>query len=300
MMKGRQPLITSIEKISLFKNRSQSIDCYDLKRQLFLLGIIIDIKTGHLSYINEFEPYPYDFDELVVIRHGETWGNCGQITSDGKVDKSATIDKEKRIFQGNVDSEINQLTEHGKQQAIDAAQKMKDEFLSKGWIPDVILHSPLTRAYQTGLPFVKQNGFEDRYVMNENIREMSFGAYENRRVCDIDPKDPCHSFYKDQNALIKKSSPQQDAEHFCDVILRAHQVLLQLQKNYPRKKILMFSHSMFGAACRILLGKGQKIKDEDKDHLAFDGQSYTMPHATPFPLYKAQSIEDHLKPSIRY
>lgn len=46
----------------------------------------------------------------------------------------------------------------------------------------------------------------------------------------------------------------------------------------------MFSHSMFGAACQILLGQG-KINFPEK-YLAFDGKSaagfsYTMPNAEP-------------------
>ena len=32
---------------------------------------------------------------------------------------------------------------------------------------------------------------------------MSFGEWENKRVCDFNDEHPCHSFYRNQNALIK-------------------------------------------------------------------------------------------------
>ena len=54
---------------------------------------------------------------------------------------------------------------------------------------------------------------------------------------------------------------------------------------YAKKKILIFSHSMWGAACCILLGHGKKV--EHGNYLAFDGKHkngtpYSLVHATPF------------------
>jgi hypothetical protein len=48
---------------------------------------------------------------------------------------------------------------------------------------------------------------------------------------------------------------------------------------------------MFGAACLMLLGRGQKI--ENGNYLAFDGKKkdgsyYTLPHATPVYLNESQ------------
>ena len=257
----------------------------DIKHHKYLqkLGIVLNVKTGHLVYGKNFEHIKLDL-ELAFVRHGETLGNCGQSTADGKVDislvKSNIKNSELRIFQGDVDTEINQLTTLGKQQAKLAATQLESEFLSNGWIPDIILHSPLSRAKETGLPFVTRNNFQDIYIPHNGIREMSFGSWDNRRVCDLSPKDPCHSFYRNQNSLVRS----RNGESFCDVLQRAHRTLIELNEQYPNKKIIMFSHSMFGAACCILLGKGQTI--ENGKHLAFDGKRangeyYTMPHATP-------------------
>ena len=67
--------------------------------------------------------------------------------------------------------------------------------------------------------------------------------------------------------------------------MRAYNILTGLNDLYSGKRVLMFSHSMFGAACCILLGKGQNF--ENSPYLAFDGKKkdgtyYTMPHTTPF------------------
>lgn len=254
-----------------------------LQDKLKELGILLDPATGHVLYQADFQPLDLNNAEVVFVRHGETYGNCGQSTAEGKIDNNLVSlgikDKEhKRIFQGNVDEEINQLTEHGKKQAQEVAVKLKKDLLDKEWIPYKILVSPLTRAKDTALPFVQQNKFEDRYVECKQITEMAFGTVDNRRICDIPLEDPCHSFYLNQDALVK--NPQ--GENFCEVLLRANSFLQELKANYAGKRILIFSHSMFGAACCILLGKGQKI--ENDNYLAFDGANYTMPNATPFPL----------------
>jgi broad specificity phosphatase PhoE len=134
--------------------------------------------------------------------------------------------------------------------------------------------------------------FAARCILDERIKEMSFGAWDNRRVCDIKSDDACHLFYRNQHALVKQSGRNgnnlpQPSENFCEVLLRAHEVLMDLNKSHAGKKIVMFSHSMFGAACCILLGKGQTF--ENGNYLAFDGKrsdgtSYTINHATPIAL----------------
>lgn len=283
-----QPLIRSINFFS---------DPLIIKKKIMLsffnkIGININLNKGQLSYQRNFEPMHLNF-ELVFIRHGETYGNAGFSTQNGEIDLNAVKlgnrCHEKRIFQGNVDEPINQLTDLGKQQAVAAANQLFDQH----WIPDIIFHSPLKRAKDTGLPFVellKKNNISCEYRECPNIRELSFGAWENRRVCDMPIKHPCHQFYQMQNALIKEDGDNIhgnfcEAESFYQVLLRAYETLNQFNEQYHGKKILMYSHSMFGAACCILMGKGKVI--ENGHYLAFDGKkrdgsSYTMPNATPF------------------
>lgn len=265
--------------------KSYSKDDIEHHNYLQSLGIILNVQTGHLFYSHSFASMKLKLN-LIFVRHGATYGNCGQSTEDGKIDhslvNSGIKNNDQRIFQGDVDTEINQLTSLGKRQAEEAATKL-EEILKHGWIPDIIFYSPLTRAKETGLPFVTRNNFNDIYIPNNKIKEMSFGSWDNRRVCDLNSTDPCHSFYQNQNALVKSS--EGNGESFCDVLQRAHKTLLELNDKYSGKNIIMFSHSMFGAACCILLGKGQTI--ENGKYLAFDGKRtngeyYTMPHGTPF------------------
>lgn len=257
------------------------------------IGIDVDLKSGHLFYQDDFKPFPLSFD-LIFVRHGETYGNCGQATADGKIDQTCVLenktDKEKRIFQGQVDSEINQLTENGKKEAVEVAEKL-EEIVKSQWkrVPDLILVSPLSRARNTAAPFIDRNKLHHLLKIETNIIEMSFGGWENRRVCDLPPDNAAHRFYQDQNAMVKYSgingnNAYQKGETFLNVLLRAKKITSYLNSNYPDKKVIMFSHSMFGAAMKILLGHGSCL--ENQSYLAFDGKNskgnyYTLPHATP-------------------
>jgi len=258
--------------------------------QIHNIGIVLHPETGHLFYHPGFQPLALNF-ELIFIRHGETFGNCGQSTSDGKIDNNLVLsgikNKNYRVFQGNVDTEINQLTQKGQQQAQEAAKMLERGYLATGWIPDVIYHSPLRRARETGMPFVKQYRFEKIYYPLDGICEMSFGNWENKRICDFKPDAPCHLLYCQQNALVKdmKNDYLPESENFYDVLTRAYYTLSELNQKHQGARIIFFSHSMFGAACCILTGHGQQI--ENDKYLAFDGRRsnseyYTMPHAVPF------------------
>lgn len=273
---------------SSFLNNSNLLN---LKAEMNRLGIDLDVQTGHISYKDNFIPIELYYD-LVFIRHGETYGNCGQSSEDGSINYFAVEHKikdvGKRIFQGFVDETINQLTQEGKDQAVRAANQLDSQFIKRGWLPDFIISSPLRRAKDTAKPFIQIRNMRDNFIIDNDIREMNFGAWENKRVCDFDPEDACHSFYLSQNALIKSNG---EAENFCEVVSRAHKVLLKFNEMYSGKKLVMYSHSMFGAACYILCGKGQYF--DNKNYLAFDGKnsdglSYTIPNATPFILNEVE------------
>ena len=96
------------------------INMHKYKDQLSRIGIELDAESGHLYYTRDFVPLKLEF-ELVFVRHGETYGNCGQSTAAGRIDlelvrKGVKI-SENRIYQGNVDSQINQLTQYVREQA---------------------------------------------------------------------------------------------------------------------------------------------------------------------------------------
>lgn len=248
-------------------------------------------KNGQLFYQQSFKPLTLNY-QLLFVRHGETFGNCGQATKNAQIDLNLVSTNKKssltRVFQGQVDYEINQLTDHGKQQAI-ALSKHLDQLKNKHfWQPDHIYHSPLKRAKETAAPFVNEANLHDCFEPLETIAEMSFGAWDNRRVCDLPINEQCHAFYKEQNALVKKTGLNgngdfQHGECFLEVLLRAKKTLLGLN-HFSHKTIIMFSHSIFGAACMILLDRG--FLHELHGHIAFDGEkkdgsSYCLPNAMP-------------------
>lgn len=271
---------------TLWKDK-RSKTAQELKDQLAAIGLELEIETGHLFYSAQFKPLIVQC-ELIFVCHGETFGNAGQSTSNGEIDyelvKNNIKNSEKRIYEGDMDNEINQLTEVGLKQAQGIAEKLNSYFLKKDWEPNIILISPLKRAVDTASSFIEKNNFQGISFIHEDIKEISFGSWNNRRVCDMHPDNPCHLFYRKQHALVKDLT-RPSAENFCDILLRAYRVLREFNNHYPNKRILMFSHVMFGTACCVLLGKGQKI--ENGGYLAFDGRRkdgtyYTIGSATPF------------------
>ncbi len=76
---------------------------------------------------------------------------------------------EKGIFQGRLDSDLTPL---GFVQARLVAQELSDKGI------DIIYSSPQRRAYKTALAVADVLGLE--VIVDERIREMSFGEYEGR------------------------------------------------------------------------------------------------------------------------
>ncbi len=89
---------------------------------------------------------------IYIIRHGQTDWN-----------------KEERL-QGLIDVPLNDV---GKQAAIDAGKENTVKF-------DVCYCSPLTRAKQTAELFL--HGQDTEIIIDERIREVSFGSYEGQTV----------------------------------------------------------------------------------------------------------------------
>merc|ERR1719401_3340871 len=75
-----------------------------------------------------------------------------------------------------------------------------------------------------------------------------------------------------------------DGECFVEVLTRMHTVLARLNERLSGAKlerrplVVMYGHSMAGAAVSILTGNGKIV--DDTNYLGFDGK-YIMPNATP-------------------
>lgn len=244
------------------------------------LGLQLNIKSGHLSYSGVFVAPKLDFD-LIYCRHGKTTGNT-----------------EPRVYQGYVDEPTNALNEIGQRQADEAADKLDElDVLSH---VSLIVMSPLSRAYDTGNAFVKRHEKELRSKTEvwPTSYEMAFGAWDNVMVKDLPADNICHLFYLAQNAVVKAADPYVppeggqavQSETFVDTCKRMRQLLDDIVTRIgppvpgaPTPVVIIYGHSMAGAALSILTGNGKQVDGET--YLGFDGK-YIMPNATPVYLHK--------------
>merc|ERR1719247_2163663 len=242
------------------------------------LGLSLDVASGTISYADAFQAPSLPF-ELWYCRHGKTTGNT-----------------EPRVYQGYVDEPNNALNEIGLQQAQDAADKLDKLQLS----PDLVILSPLSRAAETGRAFTRRHeALAAKTEEWDDSAEMRFGAWDNRMVKDLADDNICHLFYLAQNAVVKTAEPyvqpgtgkQFAAESFVEVMVRMNGVLGRVEERMTpiaeaegrRPLVVMYGHSMCGAALAILTGNGKQVDGES--YLGFDGK-YIMPNATPVFLHQ--------------
>ncbi|EZG66965.1 histidine phosphatase domain protein [Gregarina niphandrodes] len=247
-----------------------------IEESLNRLGLTFDFTLCHVRYLPDFKPIELDFT-VCYVRHGKTEGNT-----------------EPRIFQGYCDYWENQLNATGKKQAEEAAKKMESTLTT--FKPDLILCSPLGRAIETGAAFFNKHP-EIPTRVHYGAREQQFGNWDNVQVQHLPKDDICHLFYLEQNALVKAPQPhvlfdgtirqEYDSENFVDLLLREAEFLRSVNNEAEVKKaktkgrlanVLIYGHSMAGAAISTLLGHGKTFNEQGS--IGFDGK-YIMPNATP-------------------
>ena len=195
-----------------------------------------------------------------------------------------------------VDEPENALNEVGLQQAQDAADLL-DEL---GVRPDLVVLSPLSRAAETGMAYVRRHPELDARVETwDDTAEMHFGSWDNVMVKDLDDDNFCHLFYLAQNACVRPDEPYVSPstgesyapENFVEVLSRMRGVLDRLNARVAELPpsegraplVVMYGHSMCGAALCVLTANGKLV--DGQSYLGFDGK-YIMPNATPVYLHK--------------
>jgi len=210
---------------------------------------------------------------LIYCRHGKTTGNT-----------------EPRVYQGFVDEPQNALNDIGIGQAKEAADKLDALSLE----PDLVVLSPLARAADTGLAYVSRHPeLETCTERWKEAAEMRFGSWDNVKVKDLLRTTSAHLFYLEQNAVVKAPEPYRapdgnvyEGENFVEVCERTHAMLAKLNarmaplaaKKTQAPLVVMYGHSMAGAALSVLTGNGKVV--DGQSYLGFDGK-YIMPNATP-------------------
>ena len=256
--------------------KSGKVDGSALIAKAEALGLTLDLATGQIKYAPDFASrcQKLCFD-LIYCRHGKTTGNT-----------------EPRVYQGYVDEPSNALNEIGLAQAQEAADKLD----ALAFDPDLIILSPLSRAADTGLAYIQRHPeLKGRVEYWDDTAEMRFGDWDNLMVKDLADDNFCHLFYLTQNAIVKSTAPYVrpsdgvsfEAENFVEMATRMHGVLHRLNEQMAAETssakaktplVIMYGHSMAGAALSILTGNGKTA--DGGDCLGFDGK-YIMPNATP-------------------
>lgn len=142
---------------------------------------------------------------LCFIRHGQTEWN-----------------KQVRI-QGRIN---NPLNDNGREQARSLGQYLKTN--NPNW--DLIVSSPLLRAYETAQIIQKELNPNIPLITNDNFIEREFGKAEGENIT----KPLFDLIVKDEIEGLEKTKVIQN---------RVYNAVLELAEKYPGKKILIVAHS---------------------------------------------------------
>ncbi|HKM29902.1 MAG TPA: histidine phosphatase family protein [Bacilli bacterium] len=144
---------------------------------------------------------------ICLIRHGQTDWNA------------------RSLVQGTTDILLNEL---GIKQANDTALFLATN--DNNW--DVILSSPLLRAYDTALIIAKKLNYNQEIKTNPLFREREFGSAEGTVL----NKEMYQEILSETVAGL---------ESLLDLQKRGINALLSIEKTYPGKRIIITTHSQF-------------------------------------------------------
>lgn len=165
--------------------------------------------------------------KLYITRHGETMRNA-----------------EQRIL-GRTD---DPLSEKGKQQAAELAEKMKDIDI------DLIFTSPLSRAKETAQTIADVKGMS--LIVDDRLIETDFGDFEGR------PRN-LEAYQAAKRDHFKRYP---NGESYFDIAYRVYDFLFMLKREYSDKKVLVVAH---GGICRIICNYFYDMENEEFVRHAF-------------------------------
>lgn len=164
---------------------------------------------------------------LYLIRHGETLLN------------------RTGVFLGHTDCD---LSDEGINQSKNLAKSLESVNI------DIVLSSPLKRAYKTASYLANQKGLKVKSM--EGLREMNFGLWDGLHYKDIARRYPKE--WDDWGSNYINSSPV-EGESFQHFYHRVSITINEILKLYKDKKIAVVTHDGFmKAATSILLKMGQE------------------------------------------
>lgn len=157
---------------------------------------------------------PSDF---VLIRHGETAWNVEQ------------------RYQGSTDIPLNEL-------GVRQAQAVADAMRGQQW--DVIVSSPLQRAWNTALPIAKALGIDAEHMIPDpRLMERAFGVVEGLFAHERESQFPGDTW--------------EGLESRADVEARAIEALEEFRDRYQNNRIMMVAHGGWINSVLEVLSNGE-------------------------------------------
>ena len=147
-------------------------------------------------------------NKYYLLRHGEAMSNIKQVVSSWP-----------ETFE-------NPLTEKGVKMIEESAKKLMDKNI------DFIFASDLLRTQQTASIVGRALKIEPEF--DKRLREISFGNMNGGPITDLDVK------FKEESERIKNKMP--NGESYEDVSKRIYDFLIDIDKKYKNKNILIVSH----------------------------------------------------------
>ncbi len=189
--------------------------------------------------------------QLILIRHGETYANVLYNTED-------------RILIGALDSNLTQLNETGRFQALQTKQRIQHLHI------DEIYCSDLGRTKETAFII-----FPDREIQfTELLRERSLGSDEGKRAVDLFQNETAWNYHVnlDQDSFetrLTKRVP--DGENYLMVMERCRKFLHKL--NFAEDKTIVIVAHFHLIRCMIAV-----LTHRENDETMFE---WMIPNASP-------------------
>lgn len=183
-------------------------------------------------------------DSVATLKkHTKTAGNTYAVMRHGEGEHNVL-----GIYSGKTENQ-HHVTEKGKEEIANAVVQMKKD----GFIPDVIIASPLVRTRETAALVAEGLGLpEEVIVIDERIREDEFGDFEGKSE-KIDD-----DYFATDHEWVTK--PRPNGESNVDVKRRMSEALYACEREYTKKRVLFVTHG--GPARMLFEGAQGKTKEE--------------------------------------
>ena len=179
-------------------------------------------------------------NQFFIVRHGEAQNNVDKVIS-CKIDTQA----------------LHGLTDLGQKQVQDEAEKFCDF--------DVMFSSPARRALETAEIFCRTSGLN--VIEDYRLQEFDIGDFDGKPVSDY------KIFFnknRDSNFQVE------NGESLQDVLDRMINFVLEIDKKYNNKKILIVTH---GTLLELLLDWSQNKKLTKRDECLPNAKVYKLDFA---------------------